>query len=298
MMRGMYAAISGLSVNQSMLDVTANNLANVNTIGYKAQRTTFADALTQVERGASAASAVKGGSNPVQIGLGVQLDSIDNMMSAGSFQVTNNSLDIAIQGSGFLRVGQGSPPAAPPYTSNIPTSLLYTQAGNLTTNQQGFLETQSGNYVIGREAISSGATPPTYTPGTNDTYINVPPGSTNVSISPDGGVTYIDSNPSSATYQQQVTAGYISLANFPNSAGLQRVGESLWQPTANSGSEVVGTPNTTGFGSTIGGTLEMSNVDLATEFTTMIGAERGFQANSRVITTADQMLQDVVNMKQ
>ena len=111
-------------------------------------------------------------------------------------------------------------------------------------------------------------------------------------------MSYIDGNPASATYQQRVTAGYVSLAKFPNQGGLERDGGSLWSATSNSGSEVVGTPNTVGYGQTIAGEVEMSNVDLATEFTNMITAERGYQANSRVITTADQMLQDVVQMKQ
>src|SRR5438270_13604170 len=102
MMRGMYAAISGLAVHQTMLDVTANNLSNVDTIGYKAQRTTFVDQLSQQLRAATTQTATSGGSNPVQVGLGVQLGSIDNTMGEGSMQSTGNVLDIAIQGDGFL----------------------------------------------------------------------------------------------------------------------------------------------------------------------------------------------------
>ena len=105
-------------------------------------------------------------------------------------------------------------------------------------------------------------------------------------------------NASSPTYQQRVTAGYISLASFPNEAGLERQGGSVWSQSASSGAPVVGTPNTGGFGKTIGGQLEMSNVDMATEFTNMIEAQRGYQANASAITTADQMLQTVVQMKQ
>jgi flagellar hook protein FlgE len=295
----MYAAISGLDANQTMLNVTANDLANVNTVGYKSARVTFADSLTQVLRGASGSTISNGGTNPMQVGLGVQVNSTDSEMSEGSFQSTNNPLDIAIEGNGFLRVGIGAPPAAAPYTAGLPANMQYTRAGDLTTNTKGFLTTQSGEYVIGRNAeatVTEAGT--TYKPGAEDTYIVIPPGSANVSIGQDGSVTYEDENPASPTYQQQVTAGYLSLAQFANPAGLERLGGSLWSQTANSGAPLVGTPDTGAFGATIGGELEMSNVDLAGEMTSMITAERGYQANSRVISTADQMLQTVVNMVQ
>jgi flagellar hook protein FlgE len=299
MMGGMYAAISGLDANQTMLNETANDLANVNTVGYKSARVTFADSLTQVLRGASGSTITNGGSNPVQVGLGVQVASTDSEMSEGSFQSTNNPLDVAIEGSGFLRVGAGTPPGEPPYTAALPKNMQYTRAGDLTTNTKGFLTTQAGDYVIGRNAVATvTAAGTTYAPGAEDSYVVIPPGSANVSIGQDGAVSYEDENPASPTYQQQVTAGYLSLAQFANQSGLERLGGSLWGQTANSGAPIVGTPDTGGFGSTIGGELEMSNVDLASEMTTMITAERGYEANSKVITTADQMLQTVVNMIQ
>ena len=293
----MYAAISGLDANQAMLNSTANDLANVNTIGYKGASVTFADSLTQVLRGASGPTSSNGGSNVVQIGLGVQVNATENQMTEGSFQTTNNPLDIAIEGSGFLRVGPGTPPAKEPFTSGLPAKFEYTRAGNMTTNTQGFLTTQAGEYVIGRNAVAKeegGNT--TYTPGKEDSYIMIPPGSANVSIGQDGSVTYTNTNPESKNFEQRVTAGYLSLATFANEAGLERLGGSLWGQTANSGVPIVGTPNTPGFGATIGGELEMSNVDLATEMTNMITAERGYQANSRTITTADTMLETLVSM--
>ncbi len=299
MMNGMYAAISGLDANQTMLNVTANDLANVNTVGYKSARVTFADSLSQVIRGASGSTVSNGGSNPMQVGLGVQVNSTDSQMTEGSFQSTNNPLDVAIEGSGFLRVGTGTPPAGPPYTAALPANMQYTRAGDMTTNTKGFLTTQAGEYVIGRNAVANvGEAGTTYSPGNQDTYIVVPPGSANVAIGQDGAVSYEDENPASPTYQQQVTAGYLSLAQFANQTGLERMGGSLWAQTANSGAPIVGTPNTGAFGATIGGELEMSNVDLAGEMTSMITAERGYQANSKVISTADQMLQTVVNMVQ
>ena len=297
MMAGMYAAISGLDANQAMLNETAADLANVNTVGYKGASVTFADSLTQVLRGASGPTTTNGGSNPVQIGLGVQVSATRNTMTEGSFQSTNNPLDVAIEGPGFLRVGASEPKE--PLTSAQPASLQYTRAGDLTTNTQGLLITQAGEYVIGRNAVANETeTGTTYTAGTEDTYLKIPPGSANVSIGQDGSVNYTDENPESKTYQQRVTAGYISLATFANESGLERLGGSLWGQTANSGTPIVGTPSTAGFGSTIGGELEMSNVDLATEMTNMITAERGYQANSRVISVSDQMLQTVVTMVQ
>jgi flagellar hook protein FlgE len=294
----MYAAISGLDANQTMLNDTANNLANVNTVGYKASAVTFADSLTQVMRGASGPTVANGGSNPVQIGLGVQVNATSNEMTEGAFQSTNNPLDVAIEGSGLLRVGAGAPPAKEPYTTGLPAAFQYTRAGDLTTNTKGFLTTQAGDYVIGRNAVASETEAgTTYAPGKEDTYIRIPPGSINVSIGQDGSVTYTDENPESKTYQHQVAAGYLSLATFANESGLERQGGSLWGQTANSGAPIVGTPDMPGFGSTIGGELEQSNVDLATEMTNMITAERGYQANSRVISTAAEMLQTLVTMQ-
>jgi flagellar hook protein FlgE len=299
MMAGMYAAISGLDANQAMLNDTASDLANVNTVGYKASSVTFAESLTQVMHGASGPTATNGGSNPVQIGLGVEVSATRNEMTEGSFQTTNNPLDVAIEGTGFLRVGAGAPPAKEPYTTGLPAKVSYTRAGDLTTNSQGFLTTEAGEYVIGRNAVATETEAgTTYAAGKEESYIHIPPGSSNVSIGPDGSVAYTDENPASKTYQQRVTAGYLSLATFPNEAGLERIGGSLWGETANSGAPILGTPNTPGFGSTIGGELEMSNVDLATEMTNMITAERGYQANSRVISTANEMLGTLVTMVQ
>jgi flagellar hook protein FlgE len=272
----MFAAISGLKNHQVMLDVTANDIANVNTIGYKSARTTFADSLTQVQRGASAASGSRGGTNALQIGLGVQLASIDNLMSSGTLQSTGNALDLAIQGDGFFRVGTGTPPT-------VPTSFEYTRAGNFGFSRDGYLTTQDGFYVVGKTANDGTGT---------DTLIQVPTDASGVTIASDGGVSYVP-----AGGGDRVTAGYVSLATFPNPAGLERTSGNRWSGSANSGTENSGTPGVGTYGVTTAGTLEMSNVDLAQSFTTMITAQRGFQANSRVISTSDEMLQDLVNLK-
>ena len=112
MLDGVFAAISGLEANQTMLNVTANNIANVNTVGYKEQGVSFSDALTQISRGASAATTSTGGVNPIQIGLGVQIAATNPVMGSGTLAPTGNPLDIAIEGNGFFRVGNGAPPAA------------------------------------------------------------------------------------------------------------------------------------------------------------------------------------------
>jgi len=263
MMRGMFAAISGLKNHQVMLDVTSNDIANVNTIGYKSARTTFKDSLTQLQRGAAGVAGGNGGANAAQIGLGVQLGSIDNLMQSGALQSTGNPLDVAIQGDGFFRVRQTG------------GNVEYTRAGNFTRNQAGDLVTQDGYYVV----------------GAGDVNINVPPGATNVAIGQDGSVTYIP-----AAGGARTTAGTLTLATFANAAGLERASANRWITSANSGVENVGTPGGA-FGFTTAGAIEMSNVDLAQGFTSMITAQRGFQANSRVISTSDEMLQDLVNLK-
>jgi flagellar hook protein FlgE len=295
MMRGMYSAISGLKTHQVMLDVTANNLANVNTVGYKGARTTFSDALSQTVRAGASSTAGSGGSNAAQVGLGVRLGSIDNMMGAGGFQSTGNSLDVAIQGEGWFRVTNTSPSTTDP-TANPPAtnSIQYTRAGNFSRNDNGFLVTQDGYYVTGYGATATG-------PNTTPTYIKIPANATDVSVAQDGSVSFIPPAgytplPGQATQNNRVVAGYLTLAKFNNEPGMERVTNNRWRTGGSSGPEVVGTPSANGYGASIGGALEMSNVDLATEFTTMITAQRGFQANSRVISTADQMLSDLVNL--
>jgi flagellar hook protein FlgE len=131
MIRGMYSAISGLRTHQTMLDVVSNNLANVNTVGYKASRVTFKDQLQQTLYGGSAEGPNTGGTNSAQVGLGVQLGSIDAVMGDGSLQSTGNPLDVAIQGDGFFRVGIGDPSTTP---ATMPTEMNYTRAGNFIRN--------------------------------------------------------------------------------------------------------------------------------------------------------------------
>jgi flagellar hook protein FlgE len=284
MMRSMFAAISGLKAHQVMLDVTAADIANVNTLGYKASRMTFRDSLSQLQRGGAAAGIGQGGSNAAQVGLGAQVGSIDNQMQGGALQTTGNPLDVAISGEGWFRVGpaNGGTPVAP----GLPTQISYTRAGNFTTNDNGFLTTADGSYVMGRNVVL-----PAGTPGPTDQLIQLPAGAANISVGQDGSVTYQPGGGGA-----RVNAGFLSLAKFANQAALERSGSNTWTAGPNAGPPQVSTPGANNYGVTASGAVEMSNVDLASEFTNMITAQRGFQANSRVISTADQMLSDLVNL--
>jgi flagellar hook protein FlgE len=266
-----------------MLDVTSNDIANVNTLGFKSQRTTFKDSLSQLQRGGAAPNAQQGGSNAIQVGLGVQLSSIDNNMQGGAMQSTGNPLDVALQGEGWFRVSGGNPPAPAAGAYNPPigagNQVQYTRAGNFSRNQEGYLVTQDGQYVIARNG-ATGA----------DSFVNIPNGATNMSIGQDGSITFDAPNGGG-----RATAGYLSLAKFANEGGLERISSNRWSASAASGTEAVGLAGG-GYALMNPGMVEMSNVDLAQEFTNMITAQRGFQANSRVISAADQMLQNLVDL--
>ena len=283
MMRGMFAAISGLAVHQTMLDVTANNIANVNTIGYKSERTSFEDALSQLQKGAASPTATSGGTDAEQIGLGVRLGSINNVMTGGAVQTTGNPYDVAIQGDGFFRVV-----ADPTTLGAAGASYMYTRAGNFTTDANGDLVTNDGDYVVGFKLDVNGNP---LTGAANETKITIPAGSQSVTIAQNGTVSVTDSTGA------VTKVAVISLGTFPNNAGLERVGGNNWAATNNSGAETANIAGTNGLGTLTPGAVEMSNVNLAQEFTNMITAERGFQANSRVISTADEMLQELVNLK-
>ena len=285
MMNALSSAISGLEAHQTMLDVVANDIANVNTVGFKSSTTNFQNALSDYERGATAPSTTSGGQNGVQVGLGVSLGSVENNMGEGTLQETGNPLNLAIQGDGFFRVGPSTSIA-----SATAAGVGYTRAGNFTLDSGGNLVTQSGDYVIGYGYDSGTGTFPANS--ANETAITIPATGTNVNIDANGIVTYTDST---GAVQQ---LAQISMAKFPNENGLESVAGNLFEPTNNSGTPVTGVAGdpTTGMGTLVSGSVEMSNVDLANEFTSMITAQRGYEANTRVITTADQILQDLINL--
>jgi flagellar hook protein FlgE len=265
----MFSAISGLRVHQVMLDVAANDIANVNTLGYKGSRTSFKDALNQLQKAAAGATANLGGTNASQVGLGVQVNAIDNMMQSGAIQSTGNPFDIAIQGDGWFQV------------TDDPTGfsrVYYTRAGNFTRDVNGDLVTPEGYYLVGTAS------------GGGNTKITIPATVDSVNIGQNGDVITV-------TGGAPTVVATIRLAKFPNDAGLQRISGNKFIQSNNSGTATMNVPGAGGVGLITPGAVEMSNVDLASEFTNMIIAQRGFQANSRIISSADEMLQELVNLK-
>lgn len=271
MMRSLYSGVSGLRTHQTRMDVIGDNIANVNTVGFKRSAVTFKDVFYQTLRGGSAGTTNtpgSGGTNPQQIGLGVTLGSIDVVHTQGAAASTGNGTDLMIQGDGFFVV------------QDSVGNLYYTRAGAFHFDNNGDLVTSDGMYVMQKDGT---------------TKITVPTTAQSFSIDKMGVVHYIDSSGASNDSQT------IGLAKFPNPTGLEKVGESLYRETASSGTHQIGGAGDSSAGlantSIIPSALEMSNVDLAQEFTDMIITERGFQANARTITTSDQMLQELVNLK-
>ncbi len=396
MLRSMYSGISGLRSHQTMMDVTGNNIANVNTSGYKASSTVFEDTLSQVVRAAAAPQGDAGGTNPAQVGLGVRLGAITTNFSQGAAQTTGRSTDLMIQGDGFFAVQNGG-------------EALFTRAGAFSFDASGTLVTSSGAKVLGWSA-EGGAINPNGVPGpvqlptgtllaptvtTSGSFGGNLPSTAEVGMIINSGVTMYDAqgNEHKMTYRftktgpdawnaevleggatlatvavtfdangrqtagnpirftpawggqvevttdtltqygktnsvaslgqngstvgqlQAFTIGpdgtmigvfsnglkqplaQLAVANFNNPPGLEKVGGSMYRSTVNSGDAQVGPAGNGGRGVMSSGTLEMSNVDLAQEFTNLIVAQRGFQANSRIITASDEILQDLVNLK-
>ncbi len=281
MLRSLFAGISGLRTNQSMLDVTGNNIANANTTGFKSSTTVFSDTLSQMLTAASAENAERGGRNPIQIGLGVQLAGTNTNFLQGAQQTTGRSTDLMISGDGFFVVSDGD-------------QQLYTRAGAFTFDRTGVLTTPTGMRVQGYQIAPDGTRSNVLEDVTLDTtHLALPPGVTlqSYSIGADGKIRGVFSDDSQADLMQ------LAVADFTNPMGLDKVGDTAFRESANSGAAVVDVAGVGTRGNLIAGALEMSNVDLAAEFTNLILAQRGFQASSRVITTSDSVLEELVNIK-
>ncbi len=305
----MWSAVSGLRNHQIYLDVTGNNIANVNTHGYKYTRAVFEDSLSQIVRNAAAptpgadpapANNVVGGINPAQIGLGVRLGQILGNFTQGGLQVTNVATDIAIQGDGFFMIDMGG-------------QKFYTRNGAFTLDTSGNLVTSDGSHVQGYQDpdpdpgppptvgdLTSGMDPATGIVdivGTPTTKINISAEKwQSFQVAPDGKISGVMVGDSTGTL---IPIAQLVLTKFNNPPGLERVGGTMFRQTLNSGQPVTSYPNNslTGMGLVSSGTLEMSNVDLAGEFTNLIMAQRGFQANSKVVSASDEVLQDLISMK-
>jgi flagellar hook protein FlgE len=433
MLRSMFTAISALNAHQAWMDVLGNNLANVNTQGYKSSHVAFQDQVSQLMRAGAAPSVQLGGVNPEQIGLGMRLGSINLNFSQGALQSTGRSSDLAIQGDGFLMYStalrdsattSGSIAAG---TATVTSTRYYSRDGSIDMDADGFLvNTNSGMRLLGWTPLTSGSTtyvdtgqqltaiqipvnstlarasttatlrgnldsqmaagvPYTVTMGVYDslgaphnvtvafqrtaantwswtgsfidptTGVAGPVGNgtltfdpaTGQMVAPFTGAITLNSLGGAATPQTvtlefgnmtqlstdnstymslqdglaagaltgfhfeantgrvialysnglQKWIGQVGLANFANPPGLVKAGENLYLEGLNSGAPAVGIPDTGGRGVVVSSYVEASNVDLAQEFTSMILAQRGFQASSRMITTSDEMLQELVNLK-
>lgn len=386
MLRSLYSGISGLSSHQTMLDVTGNNIANVNTAGFKGSAVRFQDSLSQLMVAAGTPAALAGGTNPAQVGLGVQVAAIQTNFATGSAQTTGRAGDLMIAGDGFFAVRAGG-------------ETLYTRAGGFSFDAAGKMVTPDGaivqgwvagpggvntgqapvNIVLPQDAVSaaqatttagvtgnlpsdaaageeivrditvydaegvasslsltftrtatgwdvveagSGATGSlTFTDGIQNGALTLNAGGIDVDL---GEVTgYAELKTIAITEQDGAAAGTlqaygitkdgsvigtfsngrtetlakIAMATFTNPEGLEKAGSNAYRVSVNSGAAQIGEPGQAGFGSLVSGALEMSNVDLSQEFTNLIIAQRGFQANARIITTSDEVLQELTQLK-
>lgn len=386
MLRSLYSGISGLRSHQTMLDVTGNNIANVNTAGYKGSSVLFQDSLSQLIGNPGIPDGDVGGRNPAQVGLGVQVAGVRTNFAQGSAQATGRGGDLMISGDGFFAVRSGGETL---YTraggfSFDPTGKMVTADGSVVQGwsaQNGVVNTGQavGNIVLPLDAVSparqttsatvtgnlpstaatgdslvrdvtvydaqgspttlsltftksatgwdvtepvSGATGAmTFTNGVQTGALSLTAGAVTVdlgavtgyatlstvavteqngaaagtlksySITGDGSIVGTFSNGATQTL------GRIAMATFANPEGLEKAGGTAYRVSVNSGAAQMGEPGQAGFGNLVSGALEMSNVDLSQEFTNLIVAQRGFQANARIITTSDEVLQELTQLK-
>lgn len=271
MLRSLYSGISGMRGFQTKLDVIGNNIANVNTIGFKAGRVMFTDILNQTLSGITAPEeGVRGGVNAKQIGLGVTIGAIDTLHTPGSAMTTNVVTDLRIDGDGFFAISAGDDQEIP----------YLTRAGNFLIDGNRQLVTAAGMFVL----------------DVDGEIIQLDEEVTAFTIAQDGSIIAIGADGTS-----EETGIQIGVVKVANPSALEKIGGNLYRFNANAHPDdleisVANDPEI-GTGAIISGQLEMSNVDLTNEFSEMIVAQRGFQANSRIITTSDEILQEVVNLK-
>ena len=255
MLRALWTSATGMIAQQTNLDVTSNNLANVNTVGFKRERADFADLMYQIDR--EPGTPVEPGSSiptGIQVGLGTRVVGTTRSMGQGNLQVTDNSLDMAIEGEGFFQVLKPNGDTA------------YTRAGGWIRNgDDGQLVNVDGLFME----------PP----------ITIPEDALEVTISPEGVVSI---RTDGETDTEEI--GQIELARFVNPAGLRKIGRNLYEATGSSGDPIVGNPGEDGMGSIAQKTLEMSDVEVVEEMVNLIVAQRAYEANSKGIQTADALL--------
>ncbi len=260
MLRALYTAASGMEAQQLNIDTIAHNLANVNTGGFKQRRTQFQDLLYQDVRNAGTSNTANT-EIPVglQIGLGTKPVATEMIFTQGDFAATASPLDMVVEGQGFFQV-------------RMPNGeLAYTRNGNFHMDREGMLVTSDGDLL--------------------DPQITIPQDQVGITIGKDGTVSVVQAG---QTEPQQV--GKIEIAMFQNPAGLQAVGKNLFTPTLASGDPITGTPGEDGLGTLLSGFLEQSNVSVVEEMVNMIISQRAYEANSKVIRTADEMFSQANNV--
>lgn len=308
MLKSLYSGVTGMRSQQTKMDVISNNIANVSTTGFKAGRVRFQDLISQIDSPAQGATNNLGGVNPRQIGMGVQVSGTDTIMTGGSLQTTGRSLDFGIQDGDnsffIVRPGDGG-------------GKKYTRDGGFFTDHTGTLVTPSGYQVLGysKDAATEIEKDTNITDVIEDLVtdsgqepdklvihkkLDSTTGKPNATGDLDLQSFNIDNTGTvvgTYTGGKTFVLGRVALANFVNPDGLEKAGGNLYNETLNSGDAVEGGPASDGFGQIRSGFLEMSNVDLANEFTEMIVTNRAYQANSRSITTSDEMIQELINLK-
>lgn len=261
MLRSLFIAATGMEAQKLNIDVISNNLANVNTAGFKRSRADFQDLLYQTVRSAAGASA-EGAQAPVgiQVGLGVRPVAVQKIFQQGDFAQTGNSLDLVIEGDGFFQL------LMPDGT------LAYTRAGAFKLDSEGRI-TNSDGYPL-------------------EPSITVPPNALSITVSTDGKVTVMQPGGGTA-----VQIGQLEIARFQNPAGLNAAGRNLYLQTESSGEAVTGKPSTDGLGTLAQGFVEMSNVNVVEEMVNMIISQRAYEVNSKAVQASDEMLQTTNNLR-
>ncbi|WP_331773937.1 flagellar basal-body rod protein FlgG [Sulfurospirillum sp. 1612] len=261
MLRSLYTAATGMIAQQTQIDTTSNNIANVNTIGYKKQRAEFADLMYQtMEYAGTSTSATTTSPTGIEVGLGVRPTAVSKLFTQGNFKETGNSLDMAITGQGFFQV-------------ELPDgTTAYTRNGSFKLDADGNMVNSDGYQLLPQ--------------------ITIPQDATQISIGTDGTVSVLQ-----AGQTQMSEVGQIELANFVNPAGLHSLGNNDYINTTASGDAITSTPGLNGLGEIRQQFVEMSNVQLVEEMTDLITGQRAYEANSKAITTSDEMLQTVNGLK-
>ncbi|WP_195335618.1 flagellar basal-body rod protein FlgF [Paraclostridium bifermentans] len=276
MLKSMYSGISGMKANQTKMDVVGNNVANVGTTAFKKSTTRFSDALNQtviyssVPGGAAGDPNVIGGVNPGQVGIGTKVSGIFRNMAQGAIQPTGRPTDLAIDGDGFFVVSVG------------PNQEAYTRDGSFTLDANGNLVTSDGYKVLNTDGKPVEI--PKEQPNPSGEMQKV----LSFNISKEGKISYLLADGTKVENAQT-----LKIAVFQNPEGMESLSGNLYGETANSGNAMYGVK----YGLINQGAIEMSNVDLSEEFTEMIVTTRAFQAASKVITTSDELLQEIINLK-